>query len=88
MFQERSAAFDLLDALSLSGEITVDCAELHIVVAATHRRGLPAVSDHQHDWLPAIHCPLCRSDLCFRQCERMRLREVIDGARMCVKGPR
>jgi hypothetical protein len=34
--KEKSAVFDLLDALTKSGGIPVDCASLHVIVAATH----------------------------------------------------
>jgi hypothetical protein len=34
--KEKNAAFDLLDALSKSGGLTVDHAQMHVVIAATH----------------------------------------------------
>merc|ERR1712007_186634 len=36
MKKERDAAFDLLDAITKSGALTVEHASLHIVIAATH----------------------------------------------------
>eukprot|EP00941_MAST-03F_sp_MAST-3F-sp1_P002491 g2491.t1 len=33
---EKNKAFDLLDALTRSGVVSIDCAELHVVMAATH----------------------------------------------------
>ena len=34
--RERNAVFDLLDALTCSGALSIDNASLHIVLAATH----------------------------------------------------
>jgi len=33
---QKNKAFDLLDALSRSGSLGVDCAELHVVIGASH----------------------------------------------------
>jgi len=33
---EKKSAFDLLDALSRSGSLRIDCAVLHVIIAVTH----------------------------------------------------
>lgn len=35
--RSSNEAFDLLDALSRSGSLSIECAEMHVMIAATHR---------------------------------------------------
>lgn len=34
--EEHNKAFDLLDAISRSGTLPIDCAEVHVVISLTH----------------------------------------------------
>lgn len=47
----RDKCFDLLDALTKSGALTVDHAALHVVIAATHCFGTPLVWCWFRTWL-------------------------------------
>ncbi len=46
---ERNKAHDLLDAISRSGTLSVDCSELHVIVAASHHFYKDVINTIVHD---------------------------------------